>query len=59
MVRQAQFVQSSFLSTVVGACLEFGGYDRGQNGALEDLGVLTEPKIVLASTVPDVDAGIE
>ena len=59
VVRTAQFIQSSFLPAVVGACVKFGGYDSGQNRALEDSGVFTEPKIVLASGEADVYAGIE
>jgi hypothetical protein len=43
----------------VGARVEFRGHDRGQNGALEDPEVITEPMIVFASTEAYVYAGID
>jgi hypothetical protein len=59
MVRPAEFVYSSFLAAVAGTRIEFRGDDRSENRALEDPGVLAEPRIVLAPAEPNVYAGIE
>jgi len=59
VVRPAEFVETSFFTGIMGACVEFRGYDRCQNGALEDSGILTEPKIILSTVESNVNAGIE
>ena len=59
MVRPAQFVYRFFLLTIACARVEFRGDNRRQNSALENPGILAEPRIVLAPAEPDVDAGIE
>jgi hypothetical protein len=40
-VSLAKFIQGSFFPMVVGAGVEFGGYHRRQDGALEDPSVLS------------------
>jgi hypothetical protein len=59
MVRPAELVYRSFLSAIVGARVEFRGYNRGQNCPLEDPGILTQPKVVFASAEANVYPGIE
>jgi hypothetical protein len=55
----AKFIQDKLLTMVVGTGIEFCGYHRGHDCALEDPGIFPEPKIVLASAISDVNAGIE
>jgi len=47
------------LPTVVRTGVQFGGYNRSQDGALKDPGVLTEPEVVFSSAKSDVNASIE
>jgi len=44
---------------VPGTGVEFGGDDRGQDGTLEDPGVLAQPEKALSPAGADVNAGIE
>ena len=55
----ANFIQGPLLTMVVGTGVEFRSYDCRQDCALEDSGLLPEPKIVLTSAESDVNAGIE
>src|SRR6266566_1300402 len=44
---------------VAGTGAEFGGDDRGQDGSLEDPGVLAQPEKALSPAEADVNASIE
>ncbi len=44
---------------VAGTGVEFGGDDRGQDGSLEDPGVLAQPEKALSPAEADVNASIE
>lgn len=55
----AKFIQGPLLPMIVGTGVEFCGYHCRQDCALEDSGIFSELKIVLASAKSDVNAGIE
>ena len=56
---QVVFIESSLFALVVGACIQFCCYHCRQNGALKDPGIFAQPKVILSSAEPDVNARIK